>query len=94
MSRVYSAAAKTVEAVIRTKRGIFSTTNKAGIVGKEEYLLATQTLKYRAIMDQIFASCSISAGILGVKLGLMYVMTFELLFGKQKINGMSKRLGG
>lgn len=67
-------------------------------IGKVDYLLATQTIKYHRIIETLLDRCAISSenkdatdgeisNNLGVGNGCMKVMIYELLFGKGKISG-------
>ncbi len=56
-------------------------------LGKMEYALAMETLKFSAIMRDIMSQLGISAKSLDVKSGLLQVMMYELLFGSGKIIG-------
>lgn len=87
MSRTYISAGKTVEVVLKQKRSFKATIANKAVVGREEYLLAVQAIKYKIAIDKLLQKCNISAAILDVNEGLMYVMVYELIFGKGKING-------
>jgi putative methyltransferase len=56
-------------------------------VGKIEYALICETLKFSDILLQLFDSCSISAESLDVRKSMLLVFAYELLFGTGKISG-------
>lgn len=86
MSRQYLNASKAVEEVIVNQRSFKQYCHSISI-GKTEYALACETLKYASLLDELFRRCEISAESLQVRRGLLLVMTYELLFGKKKIQG-------
>lgn len=62
-------------------------------IGKEEYALACETLKYADVLGRIYKTANTSAKTLDVDENLLDVMLYELLFGKGKIKsgGVVKR---
>ena len=56
-------------------------------LGKTEFALACETLKYKDIIDALFERSEINAEILDVNQGLLYVYCYERLFGSVKIQG-------
>ena len=85
MSRLYSNAARALRAV---KSG--ETLNKyysRNKIGKEEYALVCETLKYDDVLDQILLRSQLSYRTLDVDEFILKVMLYELLFGKKKIQG-------
>lgn len=92
MSRQYLNAASAVEAVISGKKSFKSYCNSVKI-GKLEYALAAETLRYRNLIDDLFIHSEINVRELDMRYGLLLVMTYELLFGRKKIDsgGVVKR---
>jgi putative methyltransferase len=86
MSREYLCAGKIIEAILQKKIPLKSYCNK-NKVGKTDYALAVETLKYVSVIKQIFDKAEISAESLDVNYGVLFVMAYELLFGKKKIRG-------
>eukprot|EP01038_Epipyxis_sp_PR26KG_P007610 gene7610-10361_t len=88
MSRQYLAAAKLVEEVLTNGSSLKSiSANSRQTINKVEYALAAETIKYSTIIKRILNLCSINELQLDVQLGLLFVMSYELLFGQGKING-------
>ncbi len=56
-------------------------------LGKTEFALACETIKYKDIIDDLFERSNINAEILDVNQGLLYVYCYERLFGSVKIQG-------
>ena len=92
MSRQYLVAGKVVEAVIVTKKSFKSYCSTIKI-GKVDYLLAAETLKYVGVIKELLEGIKVKTeserdrNQLGVNYGIFLVMIYELLFGKGKING-------
>lgn len=85
MSRQYLNASTAVEAVISGKKSFKSYCNSVKI-GKLEYALAAETLRYRNLLDDLFTHAGINVRELDMRYGLLLVMTYELLFGRKKID--------
>ena len=92
MSRQYLNAAKVVDGVINEKKS-FKSVCATMKIGKTEYALAAETLKNKSLLDEVFKRSKVSADSLSVRYGLLLVMSYELLLGKQKIDsgGVVKR---
>ena len=92
MSRQYLNAAKVVDGVINEKKS-FKSVCATMKIGKAEYALAAETLKNKSLLDEVFKRSKVSADSLSVRYGLLLVMSYELLLGKQKIDsgGVVKR---
>lgn len=56
-------------------------------LGKMEYALAIQTLKFKPVLFEMMTELNISAKTLEVKPGLLLVMLYEMVFGTGKISG-------
>jgi 25S rRNA (cytosine2278-C5)-methyltransferase len=91
MSRQYLNASKAIGAV-KSGTPLKKYCSKVKI-GKEEYALACETLKYGDVLDRICNSVSVTAKTLDVDENLLQVMLYEILFGKGKIKsgGVVKR---
>lgn len=87
MSRQYQNAARAVDAVLRNGRSLQAHCASLSRVGKTEYALACETLKFVHVIDSLFEACGISAQTLDVDRGMLYVYAYELFFGKRKIQG-------
>jgi putative methyltransferase len=87
MSRQYQNAARAVDSVLRNASSLQAHCASQARVGKTEYALACETLKFIHVIDNLFNVCGISAEKLDVDRGMLYVYTYELLFGKGKIQG-------
>lgn len=87
MSRQYISAAKAVEAVDSGKQSFKSYCGSSGKIGKVDFALAAETMKYSSILDIVFEKSGVSAAKLDVGSGMLKVMSYELLFGKKKISG-------
>jgi 25S rRNA (cytosine2278-C5)-methyltransferase len=85
MSRQYLNAAKIVKAVLSgdslTK---YCSKHK---VGKEEYALACETLKYSEVINDMLLGSGTDSKTLDVDEFVLKVMIYELFFGKKKIQG-------
>lgn len=86
MSFQYLTAAKLVEAAEKGKslKSLCATMPK---LGKMEYALAMQTLKFTPVLREMMSDLNISAKSLDVKSGLLLIMLYELVFGIGKISG-------
>lgn len=56
-------------------------------IGKTEYALVCETVKYINIIETLFRMCEMSSESLEVNKGMLFVYCYELLFGKGKIQG-------
>jgi putative methyltransferase len=86
MSREYSTAGAAVDAVSRGMTyKAYCAKNR---MGKIDFALASETLKYLSVISKILASAGVSAESLDVgSQGMVEVMTYELLMGAGKIRG-------
>ena len=84
MSRQYLSAGNIVGEVEQGK-SFKSTCAGMNSIGKVDYALAAETLKYKEVLESIFNECHINATTLEVKSGVLLVMSYELLFGSGKI---------
>lgn len=87
MSRQYISAAKAVDAVDSGRQSFKSYCGTAGKIGKVDFALAAETMKYSSILQTIFEMSGVTAEELDVGSGMLKVMSYELLFGKKKISG-------
>lgn len=87
MSRQYISAAAMVEEVVEKGGNLKKFCSKAANVGKVDFALANETLKFKGVLDEILQKCNISAKSLDVRQGLLLVMLYELLLGHNKISG-------
>jgi putative methyltransferase len=88
MSRQYLSAGKAVEAVIITGKSFKSyCANSSSKIGKVDYALAAETLKYSSILQGLFNKINLNVKELDLNIGVFYVMVYEILFGSHKING-------
>jgi putative methyltransferase len=87
MSREYLCAAKVLDAILSKKLSLKSYCSSHK-VGKTDYALTVETMKYLSVLRQVYSRASVTAKSLDVGgEGIMYVMGYELLFGKKKIRG-------
>ena len=86
MSRQYLSAGSIVEEVIKGKSLKAYCASKDNL-GKVDYALAMETLKYKDTINKILQSCETSADSLDVREGVLFVMVYEILFGAGKIQG-------
>ena len=88
MSRCYIVAGNIIDAVILQGKSFKSYCSSVK-VGKVDYLLAAECLKYRTVLETLFGQIGLKLNPknLGVRYGLFMVMMYEMLFGKKKING-------
>jgi putative methyltransferase len=95
MSREYNSAGAAVDAVF--KGLTFKAFCSQRIIGTQDYLLASETLKYRSTIETILERSAVTAKALDINSkGLLYVLVYELLFGKGKIRGggqVKRKLG-
>ena len=87
MSRQYVTAGKAVEAVENKRMSFKGYCASQKKIGKVDFLLASETIKFSNVLNQIFRLADVSAKTLDVEEGMMKVMSYELLFGRKKING-------
>ena len=80
-------AAKAVDAVDSGRQSFKSYCGSSGKIGKVDFALAAETMKYSSVLEIIFEKAGISAKKLDVGSGMLKVMSYELLFGKEKISG-------
>ena len=90
MSRQYMSAARAVE-VVESGRKSFKAhcaSQAQGAVGKVDFALASETLKYSSVLDAVFHRVGVTAASLDVgSTGMLKVLAYELLLGKGKIDG-------
>ena len=86
MSRQYLSAGSIVEEVLKGK-SLKSYCASRKNLGKVDYALALQTLKYKDTLVSILSMCNINAEKLDVREGVLLVMMYELLFGDGKVQG-------
>lgn len=86
MSRQYIVAAKCINSV---HKGVTFKAYCSSIkIGKTDYALAIETLKYEQIIQQLLVECGIELGSIDADPGMFLVMVYELLLGpKRKIQG-------
>ena len=87
MSRQYITAAKAVEAVVIGKKSFTNHCASQKMIGKIDFALAAETLKYKDVLHNICQRIRITPQSLDVGQGMMLVLMYELLFGKGKIDG-------
>lgn len=75
MSRLYLNSALIVEAVEEKKQSLkkYCHGKEAAKIGKTEYLLACETLKYSEVLDSLFKESKIDAAALDVGVSLLKV---------------------
>jgi putative methyltransferase len=86
MSRLYLNAGKIFDEV-ENGNSLIKYCSSLKNIGKSEYALAAETLKYKSVIKIVFENSCIELCDLGFKKGLVFVMTYEILFGKGKIQG-------
>jgi putative methyltransferase len=86
MSRQYMNASKAVTAIMTSSGSLKSYCNR-NKVGKTDYALICQTLKYVDVLEALFRMSEMSAETLDVNPGALFVYCYELLFGAGKIQG-------
>jgi 25S rRNA (cytosine2278-C5)-methyltransferase len=85
MSRQYLNAAKVVKAVLSGESLTrYCSKHK---VGKEEYALTCETLKFNEVITDLLRESGTDAQTLDVDEFVLRVMIYELFFGKKKIQG-------
>lgn len=85
MSRQYLNAAKIVKTVLSgASLAKYCSRHK---VGKEEYALACETLKYNEVINDMLQGSGTDSQTLDVDEFVLKVMIYELFFGKKKIQG-------
>lgn len=87
MSRQYVSAAKAVDAVDCGRQSFKSYCGTSGKIGKVDFALAAETMKFASVLEDIFKRAGVSSTSLDVGSGMLKVMSYELLFGKKKISG-------
>lgn len=89
MSRQYLSAGRIIDENIK---GNSLKTYCASLkqVGKVDYALALQTIKYKYVILQLLEVCNINIEQLDVQESVLLVMIYELLFGNGKIIGGGK----
>ena len=80
MSRTYLNAGHCIDAITTTPISLKSYISKKKI-GKEEYALIINTIKYQHVIDTIIHRANVNAKELGISYGIMMVMIYEILFG-------------
>jgi hypothetical protein len=65
MSRQYLSAAKAVDAVDSGKQSFKSYCGSSGKIGKVDFALAAETMKYSSVLDIIFKKAGVSSATLG-----------------------------
>lgn len=85
MSRQYIVSGKCVEAVLQGKS--FKAYCSSIKLGRVDYALACETLKYMDVLKELFKRLDIVISRVDVNIGIFFVMAFELLFGKKKVTG-------
>ena len=86
MSRQYLVSGKAVDAVLVGRKSFKSYCSTIKI-GKVDYLLAAETLKYSQVISELLATVGVNPFKVEVNYGILLVMIYELLFGKKKISG-------
>ena len=91
MSRQYVCSGKAVEAVLNKRS--FKSYCASTKLGKVDYALACETLKALHVLKDMFRRVNIDPRSAGVNEGILYVMAYELFFGKRRISsgGVVKR---
>ena len=85
MSLKYIAASKALGAIRKGKSlSQYCAKNK---LGKVEFALCCETLKYGSVIRNILNICAVDASKIGVDEFLLDIMVYELLFGCKKITG-------
>ena len=86
MSREYMTAGRALDAV--AKGQTFKAYCSKVKIGTTDFLLASETLKYREVISTLLDKSAVSAKSLDVgSNGVLYVLVYELLFGRGKIRG-------
>lgn len=83
MSRQYLNAAKALSAV-HNGLSLKKYCSKVK-VGKTEYALCIETLKYEGILNRLFALIGLNVDTLEVNIDLFKIMAYDILFGSKKI---------
>jgi 25S rRNA (cytosine2278-C5)-methyltransferase len=88
MSRQYLSAGGMVKSVCIDGMSFKQICGRQKTVGKTDFALASETIKYFDVIRNLCQEADITAQSLDVgNDGVMYVMIYELLFGKGKIQG-------
>lgn len=86
MSRQYTSAARIVGKVLAGE-SLRKVCGATIVLGKTDYAIATQTLKYHSVIREICEDCGLSAALLDVEESMFLVLTYEMLFGAGRIDG-------
>tara|TARA_A100001015_G_scaffold313314_1_gene420278 strand:+ start:3657 stop:4214 length:558 start_codon:yes stop_codon:yes gene_type:complete len=91
MSRQYICSGKAVEAVLNKKS--FKSYCASTKLGKVDYALACETLKALHVLQDIFTRADFNPATTNMNQGIIFVMAYELFFGKRRISsgGVIKR---
>lgn len=92
MSRQYTSASSIVNAVLiqgKSLKGFCANTSRNNSkIGKVDYAIACETIKYSHIIKALLTECSLTKELLEINNeGILFVMLYELLFGAGKISG-------
>jgi putative methyltransferase len=91
MSREYLSAGKILDAVGKGSNFKAVCNKSSTQVGKKDYLLASETLKYRSVLESVLKDAGVSSKRLDVgSHGTLLVLVYELLIGAGKIRGGGK----
>lgn len=85
MSRQYIVSSKAVKASRQGKS--FKSYCASTKIGKTDYAIASEALKYLSVMESVIKRASIKVEDLEVDPDMFMVMVYEMLFGKGKIQG-------
>lgn len=79
MSRLYTNSASIVQAVEEKKQSLkkYCHSKDAAKIGKAEYLLACETLKYSEVLDEVFEESEVDALALDVSVSVLKVIFIE-----------------
>jgi 25S rRNA (cytosine2278-C5)-methyltransferase len=89
MSREYLVAGKCVEAVVYKSQSFKGYCSNIKL-GKVDYALAAESMKYVEVLHTLLDRCKINLATLDVNKGIFLVMAYEVLFGNGKIKGGGK----
>ena len=91
MSRQYICSGKAVEAVLNKRS--FKSYCASTKLGKVDYALACETLKALHVLRDMFSRANFDLVNAHVNKGILFVMAYELFFGKRRISsgGVVKR---
>eukprot|EP00954_Amorphochlora_amoebiformis_P030203 1394319-Amorphochlora_amoeboformis.AAC.2 len=90
MAKAYDQASRMLDKMIEGKAGIKSLTyNDPALKNRRQaYALVCETLKYKQVLEHILQSTGLHKA--KVRPTLLLVLTYELLFGRGKIQGGGK----